>query len=178
MQAVPHSHGGSEVATEGNGRRPTPPVATAVPEDRSTRATRAVSDLTAAAGSFPAILVSLVLVVVWLLAAPFVRGGFANTNYQLIVSTVSSIVTFVMVFVIQSSQNRDNRAMQAKLDAQSTMLAHLAQALDVQEHRFLLTRLVGLEDAPDEEIAHEQERVRNAAARTADADYQDLDADL
>jgi low affinity Fe/Cu permease len=136
-----------------------------------------ISDLTAAAGSFSAILISLVLVVVWLLAAPFVRGGFANTNYQLIVSTVSSIVTFVMVFVIQSSQNRDNRAMQAKLDAQSTMLAHLAQALDVQQHRFLLTRLVGLEDAPDDEIAHEQERVRNAAARTAYADYQDLDAD-
>lgn len=144
-----------------------PRVAVAVPEDRSTRATRAISNVTASAGSFPAILVAVALVVLWCVGAAFVPGGLGNTGYQLVVSTVSSIVTFIMVFVIQSSQNRDNRAMQAKLDAQSDVLTHMARALGVEEHRFLLTRLVGLEDAPEDEIEGEQQLVRRAAARTA-----------
>jgi low affinity Fe/Cu permease len=72
-----------------------------------------------------------------------------------------------MVFVIQSSQNRDSRALQAKVDAIANVLTHMAREMGVEQHRFLLTRLVGLEDAPDHEIAHEQELVRRASARTA-----------
>jgi len=144
-----------------------PRVATAVPEDRSTRATRAISNITASAGSFPAILVAIAFVVLWCGGAAFVPSGFHNTGYQLVVSTVSSVVTLIMVFVIQSSQNRDSRALQAKVDAMANALTHMSRELGVDEHRYLLTRLVGLEDAPEDEIAAEQARVRRAAARTA-----------
>src|SRR3954451_19705380 len=104
-----------------------PRVATAVPEDRSTRATRAISNITASAGSFPAILVAIAFVVLWCGGAAFVPSGFHNTGYQLVVSTVSSVVTLIMVFIIQSSQNRDSRALQAKVDAMANALTHMSR---------------------------------------------------
>jgi low affinity Fe/Cu permease len=144
-----------------------PRVSMAVPADRSTRATRAISKATAAVGSFPMMLGAVGAVAAWLLGGLFVPGGYGNTSYQLPVSTVSSIVTFLMVFVIQSSQNRDTRAMQAKLDAQADVLAEVARKLGVEDHEYLLTRLAGLEDAPDREIDAEQARVRRGAAEIA-----------
>jgi low affinity Fe/Cu permease len=98
----------------------------------------------------------------------FVPGGYGDTAYQLPVSTVSSVVTFLMVFVIQSSQNRDSRALQAKIDAQSDVLAAVARHLDLEDDQYLLTRLVGLEEAPEREIDKEQRRVRGSASRAAD----------
>ncbi len=144
-----------------------PRVAMAAPPDRSTRVTRTVSRATAALGSFPIILCAVAAVVAWLVGGLFVPGGYANTRYQLPVSTVSSIVTFLMVFIIQSSQNRDTRAMQAKLDAQADVLAAIASKLGVEDHEYLLTRLAGLEDASSREIDAEQARVRRSVAETA-----------
>jgi low affinity Fe/Cu permease len=150
--------------------RDNPRVSAAEPTDRGTRMTRAISAATAAAGSFPMILVAVALVVVWLVGGLFVKGGYGNTAYQLPVSTVSSIVTFLMVFVIQSSQNRDSRALQAKIDAQADVLAAVARRLGIEDHEYLLTRLVGLEDAPISEIDAEQARVRRSADETARRD--------
>lgn len=144
-----------------------PRVSGGRPVDRATRVTRVVSQMTGAAGSFPAILVALALVAAWVAGGFFVRQGFGNQLYQIVVSTVSSIVTFVMVFVIQSSQNRDSRALQAKIDAQSIALAKIAEHLGVENYRYLLTRLAGLEDAPEASIAAEQEAVRGSAVRAA-----------
>lgn len=52
-------------------------------------------------------------VVVWAVSGPFF--GFSET-WQLIINTGTTIVTFLMVFLIQSTQNRDSTAVQAKLD--------------------------------------------------------------
>ena len=49
----------------------------------------------------------------WAIAGP--AFGFSET-WQLVVNTATTIVTFLMVFVLQNSQNRDGRALQAKLD--------------------------------------------------------------
>lgn len=51
--------------------------------------------------------------VVWLISGPLF--GFSDT-WQLIMNTLSSIVTFLMVFLIQNAQNRDSTALQLKLD--------------------------------------------------------------
>jgi low affinity Fe/Cu permease len=53
------------------------------------------------------------LVVVWAISGPFF--GFSET-WQLVINTSTTIITFLMVFVLQNSQNRDGKALQAKLD--------------------------------------------------------------
>ena len=57
--------------------------------------------------------VAVSFVVVWLVSGPIF--GFSDT-WQLIMNTMSSIVTFLMVFLIQNTQNRDSTALQLKLD--------------------------------------------------------------
>src|SRR4051794_27488817 len=57
--------------------------------------------------------VSVVLIVVWALSGPLF--GFSDT-WQLVINTGTTIVTFLMVFLIQNTQNRDGAAIQAKLD--------------------------------------------------------------
>jgi len=52
-------------------------------------------------------------VIVWAISGPFF--GFSDT-WQLVINTGTTIVTFLMVFLIQNSQNRDSAAIQVKLD--------------------------------------------------------------
>ncbi|MCA1369535.1 low affinity iron permease family protein [Bradyrhizobium sp. BRP14] len=62
----------------------------------------------------PAIFVlALTVVVMWGLTGPLF--GFSET-WQLVINTGTTIVTFLMVFVLQNTQNRDGKALQAKLD--------------------------------------------------------------
>lgn len=65
------------------------------------------------AGQPLAFILALALIVIWGMTGPLF--GYSDT-WQLIVNTSTTIVTFLMVFVIQNSQNRDAAAMQAKLD--------------------------------------------------------------
>ncbi len=116
-------------------------------------------------GSFPAILVAFAAIVIWLICSHFVGGGLFNNKYQLGLNTVSSIVTFVMVFVIQNSQNRDSLAMQAKLDAQNRVLHKIAEQLEIGDDAEVLTQIVGIEDAPEKAIRADQQRVRQTVAR-------------
>jgi len=132
--------------------------------DHSTRLTRAIGDITSWLGSFPAILVSCCLVVAWFIGGLFI--GLANNTYQLVINTGTTIITFLMVFIIQNTQNRDGSAVQAKLDAQSEVLRRIAEKLDVADDEDLLTRLVGVEDAPARVISEDQDQVRGAAVRT------------
>src|SRR3954462_14417799 len=56
---------------------------------------------------------SVILIVVWAVTGPFF--GFSDT-WQLVINTGTTIVTFLMVFLIQNTQNRDGAASQTKLD--------------------------------------------------------------
>jgi low affinity Fe/Cu permease len=65
------------------------------------------------AGSPWAFILTLAIVIVWVCVGPYFR--FSDT-WQLVINTGSSIVTFLMVFLIQNTQNRDTREIHLKLD--------------------------------------------------------------
>jgi low affinity Fe/Cu permease len=65
------------------------------------------------AGTFWVFSVALFVVIVWALSGPLF--GFSDT-WQLVINTGTTIITFLMVFLIQNTQKRDNRALHAKLD--------------------------------------------------------------
>jgi low affinity Fe/Cu permease len=80
------------------------------PRSWFTRLTKA----TAHASGQPATFIAAVsIIVVWAALGPMF--GFSDT-WQLVINTATTIVTFAMVFLIQSTQNRDSEAMQVKLD--------------------------------------------------------------
>jgi low affinity Fe/Cu permease len=64
-------------------------------------------------GSPPAFIACVLLVVAWAVTGPIFR--FSQT-WQLVINTGTTIITFLMVFLIQNTQNRDGEAMQTKLD--------------------------------------------------------------
>jgi len=65
-------------------------------------------------GRASASLIAIFFIVVWLITGPFF--SFSDT-WQLVMNTTSSIITFLMVFVIQHTENKDMIALQVKLDA-------------------------------------------------------------
>ncbi|MBS7705238.1 low affinity iron permease family protein [Chelatococcus asaccharovorans] len=65
------------------------------------------------AGSPAAFAAACIIVVVWAISGPFL--GFSEV-WQLTINTGTTIITFLMVFIIQNTQNRDAQAMQIKLD--------------------------------------------------------------
>lgn len=64
-------------------------------------------------GSPVAFVVAVVVVVAWAISGPFF--GYSET-WQLVINTGTTIVTFLVVFMIQNTQNRDSRALHLKLD--------------------------------------------------------------
>jgi low affinity Fe/Cu permease len=66
-----------------------------------------------AAGRPPTFILALSVILVWAITGPLF--GYSDT-WQLVINTSTTIVTFLMVFLIQSTQNRDAEAVQVKLD--------------------------------------------------------------
>lgn len=93
--------------------------------------------ITKATGSSWAFITAMVVILIWILSGPFF--GFSDT-WQLVINTGTTIVTFLMVFVIQHSQNKDTIAMQLKLNE---LIAANAVASN---------RLVSIEDLSEEEL--------------------------
>jgi low affinity Fe/Cu permease len=96
--------------------------------------------------------ICLLTVVAWAVTGPIFR--FSET-WQLVINTGTTIVTFLMVFLIQNTQNRDNAAIQAKLD-------DLILTSDAEN------RFIGIEKLTDKEL--DALRARCAARARAHAD--------
>jgi low affinity Fe/Cu permease len=91
---------------------------------------RFAQNTSAAVGSPWAFASAVTAIVIWALTGPVV--GF-STTWQLVINTATTIVTFLIVFLIQNTQNRESRAIQLKLD--ELILASTAsnQALDLED---------------------------------------------
>ena len=74
---------------------------------------RIAAAVSVAAGRSMVFFLALLVVVIWALCGPVFN--FSNT-WQLVINTFTTITTFLMVFLIQNTQNRENRATQLKLD--------------------------------------------------------------
>ena len=88
-------------------------------------------------------IIALALVIVWALTGPMF--SYSET-WQLVINTGTTIITFLMVFLVQNTQNRDASAMQAKLD-------ELLRSIETARQDF-----IGIEHLTDSQI--EQIRIR------------------
>jgi low affinity Fe/Cu permease len=100
--------------------------------------TRCCSIIAASAGQPLAFTIALLLIIVWGATGPLFH--YSDT-WQLVVNTATTIITFLMVFLIQNSQNRDGAAVQAKLD-------EMLRAIDSAREQF-----IGIEHLTDRQIA-------------------------
>src|SRR3954462_8767400 len=83
------------------------------------------------AGHYVAFLAAVAIIVVWAVSGPFF--GFSET-WQLVINTGTTIVTFLMVFLIQNTQNRDALAVHLKLDELLRAIGEADNALmDVED---------------------------------------------
>lgn len=99
--------------------------------------TRIANRLAGAVGQPLAFVIALVSIISWGASGPLF--GFSDT-WQLVVNTSTTIITFLMVFLIQNAQNRDAAAIQAKLD-------ELIRAVDSARNQF-----IGIEHLTEREL--------------------------
>ncbi len=95
--------------------------------------------------------IALGLLIIWAVSGPIF--GFSDT-WQLIVNTTTTIITFLMVFIIQNTQNRDNLAMNIKLD---TIMKELGITAD---------NLIEAEEKSDQYLEKKKKRVQKKAKKT------------
>ncbi|MGH7536579.1 MAG: low affinity iron permease family protein [Gemmatimonadales bacterium] len=117
-----------------------------------TRFAKATSRVTGRPATF---FVALAVILIWLVTGPLFRF---SDSWQLVINTGTTIVTFLMVFLIQNTQNRDAEAVQVKLDEllRATGGAHNA--------------LLDLEELEEREL----DRIRVGYARLAERAREDL----
>jgi len=107
-----------------------------------------------AAGSPIAFLSATTFIIVWALTGP--AFGYSDT-WQLVINTATTIITFLMVFLIQNTQNRDSLALQVKL-------SELIIAMKGAENR-----IAAVEDMSDEELEQLHKDLSARAEATSDA---------
>jgi low affinity Fe/Cu permease len=101
------------------------------------------------AGKPTTFFVAVLIIFVWAVSGPLF--GFSDT-WQLVINTGTTIITFLMVFLIQNTQNRDSEAMQVKLDE----LIHVTKGAQ--------NALLDLEELEDEEL----DRIRDGYEKIAE----------
>lgn len=116
--------------------------------------TRIASRMATWAGQPASFILALGVIVVWGVSGPVFHW---SDTWQLIINTGTTIVTFLMVFLIQNAQNRDASAMQVKLDE---LIRAVADARN---------EMIGIEHLTDAEIADIRD-VLEAAGEDGDAD--------
>ncbi|HEX5183692.1 MAG TPA: low affinity iron permease family protein [Allosphingosinicella sp.] len=120
--------------------------------------TRCCSAIASAAGQPLAFTSALLLIIVWAVTGPLFH--YSDT-WQLVVNTATTIVTFLMVFLIQNSQNRDGAAVQAKLDEMLRAIGEAREQFIGIEH--LTDRQIALiKKALEREVGQESEKQKTA----------------
>ncbi|MCO5065413.1 MAG: low affinity iron permease family protein [Rhizobiaceae bacterium] len=102
-----------------------------------------------ATGTPMAFILCVGIIVVWAVSGPIF--GYSDT-WQLIINTGTTIITFLMVFLIQNTQNRDGAAMQAKLD-------ELVRVSEAKNH------FIGIEHLTESEVEEIRRKCEAAAKR-------------
>lgn len=97
-----------------------------------------------AAGSSWTFLLAVSLVLVWAISGPLFH--FAET-WQLVINTGTTIITFLMIFLVQNAQNRDSKATQLKLD----------ELIHAQKHAH--NHMMGVEKKSDKQLASVEKEV-------------------
>lgn len=110
---------------------------------------------TLVAGSTHAFIIACSTIFAWLVTGPMF--GYSDT-WQLIINTGTTIVTFLMVFLIQRTQNKDSLALQMKLN--ELLAAHAGAS----------NKLLNIEDLSEEEIHHLQRRYYRLADKAQQED--------
>ena len=136
------------------GEQPRPHLITPYPAKGAfARAFTGFANWTAHASGMPlTFLLALLVVVIWVVTGPFFN--FSDT-WQLVINTGTTVVTFLMVFLIQNTQNRDGLAIQVKLD-------ELVRALETANNKF-----VGIEKLTEPEVQKIRDEVVDEA-KTSD----------
>ena len=112
---------------------------------------RRFSSATALAmGSPAAFLIAVIVIVVWAILGPMFKF---SDSWQLVINTGTTIITFLMVFLIQNTQNRDARAIQLKLDEL------------IRGNKRARNKMVDLEECTEEEIEQLEEEFRDFRKR-------------
>lgn len=93
-------------------------------------------------------MIALAFLLVWALSGPFL--GFSET-WQLIVNTTTTIITFLTVFIIQNTQNRDNLAINIKLDAL------------IEKHGMESEELLEAEEKTDQKLERKRKVIQHRA---------------
>lgn len=88
-------------------------------------------------GSPWAFVIALIILLVWAMSGPIL--GFSDT-WQLVINTSTTIITFLMVFLIQNTQNRDAEAMHLKLDEL------------IRAHKASRNKMIDIEKLSDKEM--------------------------
>jgi len=112
-------------------------------------------------GSPWAFIVAVAIIIIWALSGPIF--GFSDT-WQLVINTGTTIITFLMVFLIQNTQNRDAKAIHLKLDE---LIRSIKDARN---------SLVDLEDMSDEQLKHLQSEFQHLREHNSALVDDDMDA--
>ncbi|MEW1822089.1 low affinity iron permease family protein [Arthrobacter sp. NPDC080031] len=114
-------------------------------QDFFTRFTSRVAKVLGHAWVFSA---AVIILIVWAFTGPVL--GFSDT-WQLVINTGTTIVTFLMVFIIQNTQNRDSAALHVKLDAV------------MRELQITNSKLYEAEDEGEKELEEQRRRIEQQA---------------